>query len=83
MNLETSEEKADLVKLDTSIYRDWMKDSWHKLDTSRSIELYDFRILRSEFWPMMTWIARVSFTKPLARPYKSFILKLSNTQRFN
>ena len=56
--------KVDLVKLDTSIYQDLMKDSRHKLDTSRSIELYDFRIFISKFRLMMTWIARISFTKP-------------------
>ena len=40
--------KTDLVKLDTSldtsIYRDLMKNSWHMLDISRSIELMDFGI---------------------------------------
>ena len=40
--------KTDLVKLDTSldtsIYRDLMKNSWHMLDIYRSIELMDFKI---------------------------------------
>ena len=45
--------KADSVKLNTSLntsmYRDLMKDSWHKLNTSRSNKLYDSRILKSEY----------------------------------
>ena len=57
--------KTDSVKLNTSIYWDLMKDSRHKLDTSRSMKLCDFKILRFEFRLMMTWIARVLFTKPL------------------
>ena len=64
IKLKNKRRKVDLVKLDTSIYQDLMKDSRHKLDTSHSIELYDFRIFRSKFRLMMTWIARVSFTKP-------------------
>jgi len=31
----------------------------------QSIEIYDFRILRSKFQPMMTWIARVSSSSTL------------------
>jgi len=57
--------KTNSMKLDTSIYRDLMKDSRHKIDTSRSIELCNFRILKSEFRPMMIWIAKASFSKPL------------------
>ena len=45
--------KADSVKLNTSLntsmYWDLMKDSWHKLNTSRSNKLYDSRILKSEY----------------------------------
>ena len=57
--------KTDSVKLNTSIYWDLMKDSRHKLDTSRSMKLCDFKILRFEFRLMMTWMIRVSLSTTL------------------
>ena len=72
--------KVDSMKigtsLDTSSLLVSIKTEWRILHTSskqaRSIEIYDFRILISELRPMMTWIARISFTKPLNHIKTSF-----------
>ena len=58
-------------KLNTSCYWGLMK----KLDTSstqaQSIENYDFKFLRSEIRPMMTWMIRVSLSTTLVI-YKAY-----------
>ena len=53
------------TSLDTGIYQEYVKNLDTSFNTSRSIKFCKSRNLRSVFWPMMTWITWVSFTKPL------------------
>ena len=46
--------------IDTRIYKKLMN-----LNTPRSIEFRKSKIFRSDFWLMMTWLSRVSFSNLL------------------
>ena len=63
--------KKICLKLDTNCYWGLMK----KLDTSstqaRPIKNYDFKFLRSEIRPMITWLIRVSLSTTLVI-YKTY-----------
>ena len=66
IDLRNKWRKAVSLMLDTNCYWDLMRD----LD-SQTIETYEFKILRSEFWPMMTWMIRVSLSTTLVI-YKAY-----------
>ena len=65
--------KAVSLKLNTSYYRGLMKI----FTQARSIENYDFRILKSEIWPIMTWIIKVSLSSTLVI-YKAYFTRVSH-----
>ena len=52
--------KTILLKLSTSLDINIYQGLMNKFDTSLIIEIYDFRNLKSEILPMMTWLIRVS-----------------------
>ena len=63
--------KVVSLKFNTSSTLVAIEDQWRSSTQARFIESYNFRILRSEIQPMMTWMVRVSLSTILVI-YKAY-----------